>query len=226
MAIDWTRTATEVATDAYTRVSMLGANQSLSAYQFDVAKTHLNGMLKHLQTYGENQWRRTDQTVSMVQGQAAYVLNPRPDTIRNAFHVDANARELEMGRWNYDDYDRLPVKTQQGRPTVFTVDRQRTATNLVIWPTPDAANAALTLRVSYDRVMEDITSPTSIVDVPQEWLDTVIDELGQRCAATFRIENASVALVRQRAQAGMLDILGHDAEETILFTVGDQYAQG
>lgn len=221
MTIAWTKTASEVADDACRRVQMLGQGQTMSAYVQTRAFSHMNSLLKLLQTQGPNEWRRANQTVNLVQGQASYELDPRPDKVRDCFYVESASRELVMGRWNYDDYDMLPTKTQEGRPVVYTIDRQRTATNLVIWPTPDATAAALTIRVSYDRVMEDIVNNNDIVDVPQEWLDCFLDIVGGRMATEFRLENKSAEEVKARGAASLEALLGHDSEESITFTMGD-----
>jgi hypothetical protein len=220
MAITWTLTAGQAVEEAARRIVMIGEAQNLSAYQLARGLAHMNALLKLLQTQGPNEWRRTSQSVYLIQGQASYALSPRPDKIRDCFYVETDTREVIMGRWNYDDYDLLPTKTQQGRPTVYTVDRQRTATNLVIWPTPDATAAARTIRVSYDRVMEDVATTADIIDVPQEWLDTVVDNVGGRLATDFRIENASAQEVKARAANSLEALLGHDSEEFITFIVG------
>lgn len=220
MAIAWTLTTAELVIEASSRVQMTGQNQTLNAYQMARGKAHLNALLKLLQTQGPNEWRRANQTVTLVQGQAAYVLSPRPDKVRECFYVETAAREIIMGRWNYDDYDLMPTKTQQGRPVCYTIDRQRTATNLVVWPTPDVTAAARTIRVSYDRVMEDAVDNADIVDVPQEWLDTVVDNVAGRLATEFRIENPSAQEVKQRAGNSLQALLGHDSEESITFIVG------
>lgn len=220
MSITWTFTAGEIVTEAAQRIQMLGQGQNLSAYQLARGLSHLNSLQKLLQTQGPSQWRRANQTVDLVQGQASYTLDPRPDRVREAYYQETDEREVIMGRWNYDEYDILPTKTQQGRPTVYTVDRQRTATALVIWPTPDATAAARTIRVSYDRVMEDVTDTASTIDVPQEWLDCVADALGGRLAVDFRVENPSAQEVKQRAASSLAELLGSDREESITFMMG------
>jgi hypothetical protein len=223
MTISWTLTAAGLVQEASARVQMTGQNQILTAHQLSRGMAHLNALLKLLQTQGPNEWRRTNQSVDLIQGQAAYVLNPRPDKVRDCFYVETDTRDVIMGRWNYDDYDRMPVKTQQGRPVCYTIDRQRTATNLVVWPTPDATAAARTIRVSYDRVMEDVAGNDDIVDVPQEWLDTIVDNVAGRLATEFRIENLSAQEVKQRAGASLQALLGHDSEESITFMIGDTW---
>jgi hypothetical protein len=68
--------------------------------------------------------------------------------------------------------------------------------------------------------MEDVSDTASIIDVPQEWLDTVVDYVGGRLATNFRIENPSAQETKQRAQASLEFLLGHDSEESITFMIG------
>lgn len=220
MTITWTRNAGEMASEAYARILALPGNGTMSAYQWTRAMAHLNGLLKALQVGGENRWRRTNQTINLVEGTTNYTLSPRPDRVRSVFHVDGNDRELPMAEWTFDDYDTLPNKAQKGRPTIWVEDRQRAETNLYIWPTADATNASYTLRVSYDRVMEDISQQSDIVDVPQEWIDPLTDTLGGRLATNLRIENPSAQEVKQRGEAWMRMMLESDHEESITFTMG------
>ena len=222
MTISWTLTAGGLASEAASRVQMIGQGQTLTGHRWNRAKAHINAMLKLLQTQGDNRWRRSSQSVTLVQDQASYTLNPRPDVVREAFFVTtATGYERAMGApWNFDDYERIPIKTQSGHPNVYSVDRQRTQTDLYVWPRPDATAAANhTIRVLYERVIEDVEQPADIVDVPQEWLDCLADVLGGRLATDFRIENPSAQEVKARGAASFEALLGHDSEESITFTL-------
>ena len=208
--------------DALRRVSMLGSGQNASSHQWIVAKSHLNGLLKLLQTQGPNEWRRTLQTVTLVASTATYTLSPRPDRVKKVYHRNSAGQDFPLAQWNYDDWEMMPVKTSTGRPTIFVIDRQRTATTITLWPVPDATAAAGSLRVSYERVMEDVSATSDIVDVPQEWLDMLTDLIGSRMASSFRIENASVQEVRERGVASLNAVLGYDREPSIRFTFEGQ----
>jgi len=156
MSISYTRTAGELVDDALKRVQMLGEGQSASAHQWSIAKSHMNGLLKIIVTQGPSEWRRATQTPAMTAAVAYVTCSPRPDRVHRVYYRNASGFDLELQQWNMDDYDRIPVKTSTGRPTVFAVDRQRTSTTIYLWPVPDATIAAGTLRVSYERVPEDI----------------------------------------------------------------------
>lgn len=184
MSISLTKTAGEVVDEALQRVQMIGDGQTASAYQWSVAKSHMNGLLKLLVTQGPSEWRRATQTPTLVADQAYVTCDPRPDRVMRVYYRNTSGFDLEMQQWNMDDYDRIPVKTSTGRPTIFAVDRQRTSTTIYLWPVPDDTIALGTLRVSYERVPEDVVNTSDIVDVPQEALDIMIDLVGARTAQT------------------------------------------
>lgn len=217
MTITWTKTAGEVAKAAGQRITMIGQGQALSGHQWDVARDHLNGVLKLLQTQGPSRWRRALQTVSLVSGTATYTLSPRPDAVKSVYHRNAAAQDFLLQEWNYDDYERLPVKTTTGRPTIYALDRQIAQTTLTLWPVPDTSAAAGSLRVSYERVINDVATPDDALDVPQEWLDGVIDVLASRLASSFRLENESVQKVEARAAGSLAELLGYDRDRSIRF---------
>lgn len=218
MAITWTKNAGELVDAALRRVQMLGDGQSASGHMWSVARDHLNGLLKLLQTQGPNEWRRALQTVALTSGTGTYTLSPRPDRVKQVYHRNASGQDFHLNVWNYDDYERLPVKTTTGRPTVYTINRQRTATTITLWPVPNADAAAGSLRVSYERVIEDVDVPTDAVDVPQEWLDTLIDLVGARTAASFAVGGTQTATeARERGMSSLEAVLGYDREPFVQF---------
>lgn len=222
MSITWTKTAGDLTDDALRRVAMIGEGQTTTTHQWTVAKAHLNGFLHLLQTQGPSQWRRAEQTHSLVDGTAGHTLSPRPDRVEDVYFRDANNRDVWLRQWNLSDYKRIPNKNSKGIPTVYAIDRQRTSTTIYLWPTPNATAATGSLIVDYERVMEDVVVTTDYVDVPQEWLDMMIDLLGARMASSFRIENASVDEVRMRGAAALEALLNSDHEESIRFIMEDR----
>lgn len=220
MTISLTKNAGEVVDDALKRVQMLGEGQSASAHQWTIAKSHLNGLLKLIVTQGPSEWRRATQTPAMTANVAFVTCSPRPDKVHRVYYRNAAGFDLEMQQWNMDDYDRIPVKTSTGRPTVFAVDRQRTTTTVYLWPVPDATIAAGTLRISYERVPEDVDTTTDIIDLPQEWLDTLIDLVGARTAQSFQLGGLSqVIAAHERGMRNLNELLNYDRGYSLRFAI-------
>src|SRR5690348_8134651 len=170
---------------------MLGDGQSASGHLWVVAKDHLNGLLKLLVTQGPSLWRRALQTPTMTAGVGYVTCSPRPDKVMRVWRRNSAGVDFELQQWNLDDYERIPNKTSTGFPTVFAVDRQLSSTLIYLWNTPNATAAAETLRVSYERVPEDVSSPADSLDVPQEALDVLMDLVGARTGQTFGLGGSS-----------------------------------
>jgi len=217
MAITWTKTAGELALMAAQRIQMKGNGGTLSAHEWNIAKDHMNGFLKLLQTQGPNEWRKAQQTVTLVASTAAYALTTRPDKVEVVLYRDANSRDRPMKRWNRNQYLNIPYKTSTGLPVMYLIERAIASTTLTLWPVPDASAALGTLVVDYERVINDVVNPSDALDLPGEWIDGFADIIGARLASSFRIENPSAQKVEARAIGAMNELLGYDREEDITF---------
>jgi hypothetical protein len=156
----------------------------------------------------------------MTAAQAYVTCSPRPDRVHRVYYRNAAGYDLEMQQWNMDDYERIPVKTSTGRPTIFAVDRQRTSTTVYIWPVPDATIAAGTLRISYERVPEDVVNTSDIMDIPQEAFDVLMDLVGGRTGQSLGLADKSpVAAALERGTGNLNEFLGYDRGHSIRFSV-------
>lgn len=196
---------------------MAGAGETLPAHVWSVAKDHMNGFLKLLQTQGPNEWRKAQQSVTLVASTATYTLTTRPDKVAVVLYRDANSRDRPMKRWNRNEYLNIPYKTSTGLPVMYLIERAVSSTSLTLWPVPDASAALGTLVVDYERVINDVSLPADALDLPQEALDPFTDILAARLATSFRIENRSAEEVKQRAVGAMNEFLGYDREESVTF---------
>lgn len=223
MSISLTYTAGEFVDEALKRVQILGDGQTASAYQWSLAKSHLNGLLKLLVTQGPSEWRRATQTPAMTASVAYVTCSPRPDRVHRVYYRNSAGFDLELQQWNMDDYDRIPVKTSTGRPTIFAVDRQRTSTTIYLWPVPDATIAAGTLRVSYERVPEDVSATSDIVDCPQEAFDVLMDLVGGRTGQSLGVgEKPPVAAALNRGAGNLTEFLNSDRGYSVRFAISSE----
>lgn len=90
-----------------------------------------------------------------------------------------SANEIIISRLNKDDYQNLPFKNQQGRPLQYWFDRQITPQ---MWLWPASMYSFNTLVVWRRRELQDVGSPTNILEFPNRWLDAIITSLAIRMA--------------------------------------------
>ena len=220
MTITWSKTAGELVDSALKRVQIIGNGETASAYLWTLARDHLNGLIKLLVTQGPSEWRRATQTPALVASQAYVTCSPRPDRVMRVYYRNTAGFDLELQQWNMDDYERIPVKTSTGRPTIFAVDRQVSTTTIYLWPVPDATIAAGTLRVSYERVPNDVVNTSDVLDVPQEWLDTLMDLVGGRTGQSLQLgDRPAVAAALQRGVGNLNELLGYDRSFSVRFAI-------
>lgn len=220
MTITWVKNAGELVDAALKRVQIIGDGQTASAYLWTIARDHMNGLMKLLITQGPSEWRRATQTPTLVAGQAYVTCSPRPDRVMRVYYRNTAGFDLELQQWNMDDYDRIPVKTSTGRPTIFAVDRQVSTTTIYLWPVPDATIAAGSLRVSYERVPEDIVNTTDTLDLPQEALDVFIDLIGGRTGQSLNLgDRPAVVAALERGGNNLNEFLGYDRGYSTRFSI-------
>ena len=214
-------TALEVVTQAYRNIGIYGARESLNSEDYAIGQQKLNLMFKSWQMLGVQMHNRAEQTVSLVDGTQVYTLSTRPARVENVrFAVDGVER-YPMTEWAREDWDRLPAKTSEGTPVVYVIDRLIASTTLTVWKVPDVPSGETwTLKVSYERVPEDVTAASQTLDIPQEWLEGVIDNLSIRIAPGHYVEPAIYAEVKERAFIWLNQMIGNDRQGYVRFEVG------
>jgi hypothetical protein len=146
-------------------------------------------------TSGVWQWFDQELFTSSVAGNAlqnvlAYQIVASGGTTLavNQFLAANLPNEITMALINRDDYMSLPNKSFQGRPVQFWLDKQYYQPVLHIWPSADAFSQFRQLILTRHRHIMDVGSLPQIIEVPQRWLNAIIDKL----AAAVAIETPEV----------------------------------
>lgn len=117
------------------------------------------------------------------------------DAIELVFGTSAN--EIILTRLNKDDYQNLPFKNQRGRPLQYWFDRQITPQ---AWFWPASMYSFNSIVVWRRRELQDVGSPTNILEFPTRWLDSIIYSLAARMAYILPgIDQARIPLLEQKA---------------------------
>lgn len=81
--------------------------------------------------------------------------------------------DVEVTRWNIDQWRTNPSKRSGGPPRQFYLDRQITPV-LNAWPTPDATQNLNLLVMQIHRHIEDVGNLSNTLGIPQRWYGAVI----------------------------------------------------
>ena len=127
---------------------------------------------------------------NLLQNVLAYQIVASGGTVLsvNQFLAANLPNEITMSLINRDDYYSLPNKSFQGRPVQFWLDKQFQQPVLRIWPAADAMSQFRQLILTRHRQIMDVGTLPQIIEVPQRWLNAIIDKL----AAAVAIETPEV----------------------------------
>lgn len=132
---------------------------------------------------------------------------------QTAYPVDIVMYPLSRGDW-----EAIPLKDQQGRPTSFWVDRQISPV-IHVWPTPDA-NGPYELRYRASQQIQDADIANGqCLGVPQRFIEAFVSDLAAKLAVKWSPEKAA-GLKTLAAEEWQL-ASDEDREKVSLFVSGD-----
>lgn len=214
---DFTQTAESLIEDARAELGVNADEEPLQDYELERGLRLLNGMLKGWQAKGLMVWALTEGTLTLSEGEASYTFGSGGDVTTVPFEItDArisrSGSELPMIRLSRDEYDALPNKTNEGYPTQFFYDRQRSGGTLYVWPAPDSAEGSIIY--TYQRIVMDMDGATNNFDLPQEWLEAIRYGLALRMIGPYgKAGTPAAAHVTREAARSYAEVEG--------FTLGE-----
>lgn len=220
--IDFTMVGNEIIEKAFSIAGIGSEGEAISADQYRRALVSLNLIIK---TWGtsEHLWLRTSQSVTLIEGQAGYVLSPKPmRVIECRRKVTSGGIEVPLTEWARSTYTDQPNKAVKSIPTSFYYDPQAGTGTLYIWPTASAATAsAMTLELTWLRRPQDFDTSADPADMPQEWLMALTYALSAELALEYGV--APQIMQRIEARASMLydQLQAFDTEPASLFMQPD-----
>jgi len=133
-----------------------------TGYDLKTAKRSLNLMLAEWANRGLNQWTIKQRTQTVTQADGEYDLGADVIDVLSVVVRRINT-DYALTRVSRDTFLSIPVKTTQGRPSQFFLDRQITP-NLKIWPVPENSTDVIV----YDALtrMDDADAQVNTLDMP------------------------------------------------------------
>jgi hypothetical protein len=109
--------------------------------------------------------------------------------------------EIPLGQLNRDNYVNQSNKVFPGRPSNFYYQRDLPEPVVYIWPAPFSAAEAAQLILWRHRQIMDTQNLQQDVEVPQRWLQAIIDGLAVKVAAETPSVDASLIPVLEQRHA-------------------------
>lgn len=134
------------------------------------------------------------------------------------FYLASIISDLPMAQFNRDDYSQQTTKTTQGRPSTNFYFEKLLEPTLTLWPVPN--NIYDQISVWRHRFVQDVGTLTQQIEIPQQWMESVIWMLAARLAYEVQgVDPARRAEVVQASERFLMDAeLGETDNAPIYFS--------
>jgi hypothetical protein len=123
-------------------------------------------------------------TTTLTDGDQEYTLSSSvTDVLEANLKVTSTGIEIPLNRESLKSFHAIPEKTKEGRPTLFTTERNTSGVTLKVWPVPDA-DSTYTAELLVSKRVEDITAAYQKVDLPYRYYPLLIKWLSYELSLT------------------------------------------
>ena len=183
-------------------VSTVGVKWSAASVNltFEVSNDDLNWTTVGTQTESATagEWTWTD--ISAAMPYRYFRITAASTFNYEEVFLAAMPQEIPMGVLNRDTYVAQSNKIFEGRPLTYWFQRNIAQPTLHLWPAPNAAAEHAQLILWRHRQIMDTENLQQEVEIPQRWLEAIINGLAARMAAeTQSVDVNLVPVLEQRA---------------------------
>jgi hypothetical protein len=189
--------------------------QPISGEEARSARIALNLLLTEWQNRGVLLWKLVNTPVTVTTSVTSYTLDSDIiDSLQTTINVNGN--DLEMNRITYQDYMKLPDKTQTGRPTQFSFLRGKDNVSMTVWPTPDQT---YTMNLFTMTRIQDVTaSAIQTADLPFRFLPALVDGLAYKMSMRRPgVDPSKISFLKQQYEETFAFALEEDRQRTSMF---------
>jgi hypothetical protein len=189
--------------------------QPISGEEARSARIALNLLLTEWQNRGVLLWKLVNTPVTLTTSVTSYTLDSDIiDSLQTTINVNGN--DLEMNRITYQDYMKLPDKTQTGRPTQFSFLRGKDNVSMTVWPTPDQT---YTMNLFTMTRIQDVTaSAIQTADLPFRFLPALVDGLAYKMSMRRPgVDPSKISFLKQQYEETFAFALEEDRQRTSMF---------
>jgi hypothetical protein len=173
----------EIIAESFERVGMDA--QNMTGYQASAARRSLNLLFSEFANRGINYWAVQNNTLALTQGTTTYTLPVGTIDLMDVVireTVGGTQSDTVLPRVSISDYNQIPNKTTQAKPSQYMLDKQYTPV-LYVWQVPDSNNYSL-VYWSINQ-LEDVTASNEDTDIPYRWSDCICAGLASKLALKY-----------------------------------------
>ena len=193
---------------------MIGGEQTLGHTPAS-ARRSINLMLKDWQNRGILLWSTYTTLVTVITSTTTYALS---DSTLDALEVvlRRDGTDVQLQRISFEEFQLVPNKTQTGRPTQFTIKRDRDNPTIYLWPLPE--NSTDILNIEGIRELEDSSTSRENADIPKRFLPPLTCGLSYYLSMkTPGTEMDRIGMLKSNYEALLQTALEEDRERANLF---------
>jgi uncharacterized protein YlbG (UPF0298 family) len=196
---------------------MIGGEQTLGN-EPKSARRSINLLLQDWQNRGVLLWTANSTAVTVTTSVTAYALTS--STI-DALEVVVNRdnTDIQLERISMEEYLKIPRKGQTGRPTQYTIRRDRTNPTLYVWPVPE--NSTDVLKIEQVRYLQDVNkSAVQTADISRRFLPCLTTGLAYYMAVKRPgVEGGRIQFLKQEYEELLSRAMDEDKERANLHIV-------
>jgi len=175
----------EIIAEAYERCGLDG--QTRTGYQAVSARRSLNLLFSEWANRGINYWAVSQNTLTLSDGTASYALPAGTIDIIDAV-IRESSTDQTINRVTIAEYNQIPNKTTEGKPSQYMIDKQYTPT-VYFWNVPDKTYTLVYWAVNQ---LDDISASNEDADVPYRWSDCICAGLASKLSIKFAPEKFQI----------------------------------
>ena len=168
----------EIIAEAYERCGLNA--ETRTGYQAVSARRSLNLLFSEWANRGINYWAVSQNTLTLSDGTASYALPAGTIDIIDAV-IRESSTDQTINRVTIAEYNQIPNKTTEGKPSQYMIDKQYTPT-VYFWNVPDKT---YTLNYWAVNQLDDITASNQDTDVPYRWSDCISAGLAAKLSLKY-----------------------------------------
>jgi len=196
---------------------MIGGEQTLGN-EPKSARRSINLLLQDWQNRGVLLWTANTTEVTVSASVTSYALTS--STI-DALEVVVNRddTDIQLERVSMEEYLKIPNKGQTGRPTQYSIRRDRTNPTLYVWPIPE--NSTDILKIEQVRYLQDVNkSAVQTADISRRFLPCLTTGLAYYMAIKRSgVEGGRIQFLKQEYEELLSRAMDEDKERASLHIV-------
>ncbi len=214
----WELNRNEYIEAALRKLGVLPEGVSASTNQVTTGAQALNGIIARFNTLGMPLWKRTDATVTLVDGTETYTLSNAIKLAEVYIRVIDSSVTWKLELKSEYDIRALPY-TSTGVPNCYSyTPNLAEGGTLRVWPIPDSSSASqYNLRVIYQKEFYGVTASTQTLDFPAYWTDAVVFELASVLAPEYGIPLNDRVALKAQAREYLEQARGYSDEDGSLY---------